>query len=172
MTYSLEHYRLAFRAAADLGDIQLSTLMQAFDEFVALAETGIALRKLREPMLRVFPDTSWKFKPYSDALAFLGAKDTHTNHLDALVSMVLRKTSLLHKQAQFVEGDVPYLRFSAVCDARTPPNCLAKHGSIYRLNSQAWEKNHPLVCEFGECRCVLTAVFDFDFADNGWEALD
>lgn len=54
-------------------------------------------------------------------------------------------------------NDVDYVRFSAVMDMRTSPQCRSRHGLVMRLDSPELSGNIPPL--HGRCRSVLSPLF-------------
>lgn len=57
----------------------------------------------------------------------------------------------------FKEAKVDYVRFSAVMDARTSPQCRSRHGLVMAIDDPALPYNTPPL--HGRCRSVLTPVY-------------
>jgi SPP1 gp7 family putative phage head morphogenesis protein len=57
----------------------------------------------------------------------------------------------------FKEAGVDYVRFSAVMDARTSPQCRSRHGKVMRLDDPELPANTPPL--HGNCRSVLTPLY-------------
>jgi SPP1 gp7 family putative phage head morphogenesis protein len=79
----------------------------------------------------------------------------------------LRAAHMAGKWQQFEAGDVPYLRYSAIMDGRTRPLHRDWHGTIRPRKDVFWLTHYP-PCGYN-CRCTVTAVFDFDLKDNNWQ---
>lgn len=59
--------------------------------------------------------------------------------------------------ASFAENEVDYVRFSAVMDSRTSPQCRSRHGKIMRLDDPRLQDNTPPL--HGRCRSVLDPLY-------------
>ena len=59
--------------------------------------------------------------------------------------------------AGFHDATVDYVRFSAVMDMRTSPQCRSRHGKVMRMDSPELTNNIPPL--HGRCRSVLSPLF-------------
>ncbi|XEQ94128.1 hypothetical protein SCACP_30260 [Sporomusa carbonis] len=59
--------------------------------------------------------------------------------------------------AGFYDAGVDYVRFSAVMDMRTSPQCRSRHGKVMRMDSPELANNIPPL--HGRCRSVLSPLF-------------
>lgn len=59
--------------------------------------------------------------------------------------------------AGFKKAEVDYVRFSAVMDARTSPQCRSRHGKVMRLGSAELAGNTPPL--HGRCRSILSPIY-------------
>ncbi|WCK55422.1 minor capsid protein [Aneurinibacillus sp. Ricciae_BoGa-3] len=59
--------------------------------------------------------------------------------------------------SSFHANDVDYVRFSAVMDARTSPQCRSRHGLIMGMDDPALPGNTPPL--HGRCRSLLTPIY-------------
>lgn len=59
--------------------------------------------------------------------------------------------------ASFREANVDYVRFSAVMDARTSPQCRSRHGLVMAMDDPELAANTPPL--HGHCRSVLTPIY-------------
>jgi SPP1 gp7 family putative phage head morphogenesis protein len=59
--------------------------------------------------------------------------------------------------SSFHQNDVDYVRFSAVMDARTSPQCRSRHGLIMAMDDPRLPSNTPPL--HGRCRSILTPIY-------------
>ncbi len=57
---------------------------------------------------------------------------------------------------QLVKDTFPYLRFDAVKDSLTPPDCLRRDGRVYRIDDPEVTAK-PIPCGRAFCRCIWRA---------------
>jgi SPP1 gp7 family putative phage head morphogenesis protein len=80
----------------------------------------------------------------------------------------LRMSRAAGQWARIVESAAvsPYLRYSAVNDARTRPEHRAWHGTILRWDDPWWDTHFP-PCGWN-CRCTVSQLSDRDLRSFGW----
>lgn len=57
----------------------------------------------------------------------------------------------------FASNEVDYVRFSAVMDSRTSPQCRSRHGKVMRMDSSDLADNIPPL--HGRCRSILSPLY-------------
>ncbi len=66
-----------------------------------------------------------------------------------------------------LKDSAPYLRYTAVLDARTRPAHRAWDGIILPVGHEFWRTHYPP--NGWRCRCDVTQLSDDDLADEGWQ---
>lgn len=74
------------------------------------------------------------------------------------------------KRIQELKDVRPYLRYTAVLDARTRPAHRAWHGTILPVDDEWWDTHYPPCGWF--CRCSVIQLSDRDLARHGWKVSD
>ncbi|MDI6711475.1 MAG: minor capsid protein [Bacillota bacterium] len=96
--------------------------------------------------------------PRKDAEAEIAGLIQKTRDRASLI--VTTETTYAYNRGRLVafkESGVDYVRFSAVMDARTSPQCRSRHGKVMRLDDPDLATNTPPL--HGRCRSVLTPVY-------------
>lgn len=68
---------------------------------------------------------------------------------------------------QALKGDRPFLRYTAVLDARTRPLHRAWHGTILPVDDEWWDTHYPPCGWY--CRCTVRQLSQRDLDRNGWK---
>lgn len=68
---------------------------------------------------------------------------------------------------QALKGSRPFLRYTAVMDARTRPEHRAWHGTILEVDNEWWDTHFP-PCGW-QCRCTVRQLSQRDLDRNGWK---
>jgi len=70
------------------------------------------------------------------------------------------------RRIQELKAVRPYLRYTAVLDARTRPAHRAWHGTILPVDDEWWDTHYPPCGWF--CRCSVMQLSERDLARHGW----